>query len=127
MCGFNRCCQRPIVVCCVVSPPPLPTSPWPPVAEMGMPPAPALEGAPNSIWGANPGVECVMEPAIVCPPNVFHHHNRIKHFVPCLKTNIHHVHNHHEYIPFAESEIDEVINHTHGVRPSDQQLCNQLR
>jgi len=71
--------------------------------------------------------QCVMEPPLQCAPTIIHHHNRVQHMVPCIKTNIHHVHNHHEWLPFEQSEMNEVVNHTHGVRPSDQQLCNSVR
>ena len=72
-------------------------------------------------------VQCVMEPPLQCAPTVIHHHNRIQHFVPCIKTNIHHVHNHNEFIPFEQSERNQVVTHSHGVRPSDQELCNSVR
>lgn len=71
--------------------------------------------------------QCVMEQPLMCPPTLIHHHNRVQHMVPCIKTNIHHVHNNHEWLPFEQSEVNEVVNHTHGVRPSDQQLCNSVR
>jgi hypothetical protein len=71
--------------------------------------------------------QCVMEPPLMCAPTLIHHHNRVQHMVPCIKTNIHHVHNHHEWLPFVQSEVNEAVNHSHGVRPSDQQLCNSAR
>ena len=71
--------------------------------------------------------QCVMEQPLQCAPTIIHHHNRVQHMVPCVKTNIHHVHNHHEWLPFEQSEVNEVVNHTHGVRPSDMQLCNSVR
>ena len=70
--------------------------------------------------------QCVMEQPLQCAPTIIHHHNRVQHMVPCIKTNIHHVHNHHEWLPFEQSEVNQVVNHTHGVRPSDQQLCNSV-
>ena len=72
-------------------------------------------------------VQRVMEQPLQCAPTIIHHHNRVQHLVPCIKTNIHHVHSHHEWIPFEQREINEVVNHTHGVRPTDQQLCNSIR
>jgi len=71
--------------------------------------------------------QCVMEPTVMCPPTIIHHHNRVQHMVPCVKTNIHHVHNHHEWLPFEQAEVNEVVNHRHGVRPSDLELCNSVR
>lgn len=71
--------------------------------------------------------QCVTEPPLMCAPTIINHHNRVQHMVPCIKTNIHNVHNHHEWLPFAQSEVNEVVNFSHGVRPSDQQLCNSVR
>lgn len=71
-------------------------------------------------------VERVMEQPLQCAPTVIHHHNRVQHMVPCIKTNIHHVHTHHEWLPFEQQEQNEVINHNHGVRPPDQALCNSV-
>jgi len=89
---------------------------------------PATNMAPGMICHANfETVERVMEPPLTCAPTVFHHHNRVEHLVPCIKTNIHHHHNHHVFLPFEQSEVNEVVRHNHGTRPSDQQLCNSLR
>jgi len=71
-------------------------------------------------------VERVMEQPLQCPPTVIHHHNRVQHMVPCIKTNIHHVHTHHEWLPFEQREVNEVVNHNHGVRPPDLALCNSV-
>ena len=68
-----------------------------------------------------------MESPLQCAPTIIHHHNRVQHMVPCIRTNIHHVHNHHEWLPFEQREVNEVVNHSHGVRPSDLDLCNSIR
>lgn len=121
MCGFNRCQPRPIILNVMAAP-------AMPVNQPVAPAMPAPNLMPNMVCQANfETVERVIEPALTCAPTVFHHHNRVEHLVPCIKTNIHHNHNHHVYLPFEQSEINEVVNHTHGVRPSDQQLCNSIR
>ena len=86
-------------------------------------------GAPSGFTcNANfESVQRIMEPPLQCPPTTIHHHNRVQHMVPCIKTNIHHVHNHHEWLPFEQEEVNQVVNHSHGVRPSDLQLCNSVR
>jgi hypothetical protein len=71
-------------------------------------------------------VQSVMEPTVFCEPTIINHHNRVQHFVPCVKTNIHHVHTHNEWIPFEQEEVNQVVNHSHGVRPTNQQLCNSV-
>jgi len=152
MCGFNRRMPN----CCVVVVPAVPMqagmcggmAPQMPAPTNFMPNniAPAAMsnacGAPNNMVpsGTMPGgnlsgftcnanfetTQCVTEQPLQCAPTIIHHHNRVQHMVPCIKTNIHHVHNHHEWIPFEQNEVNQVVNHTHGVRPSDQQLCNSV-
>jgi len=91
----------------------------------GMMPAGNLSGFTcNANFATN---QTVMEPPLQCPPSIINHHNRVQHMVPCIKTNIHHVHNHHEWLPFEQSEVNQVVNHSHGVRPSDLELCNSVR
>jgi len=72
-------------------------------------------------------VQQIMEPPLQCPATTIHHHNRVQHLVPCIKTNIHHMHNHHEWLPFEQEERNQVVNHNHGVRPPDITLCNSVR
>jgi len=137
MCGFNRCQPRPIVFNVMAAPvmqncgpavPAMPAIQAMPNCGPVAPAMPATNMAPAMICHANfETVERVMEAPLTCAPTVIHHHNRVEHLVPCIKTNVHHQHNHHVFLPFEQSEINEVVTHNHGTRPSDQQLCNSIR
>ena len=129
MCGFCRPTSRVVNNNCTVIVPAVPIQAGMPMNGCSIPSGTVPSEAPSGgVCNANfETVQCVMEPPLQCAPTVIHHHNRIRHFVPCIKTNIHHVHNHNEFIPFEQSEVNEVVNHSHGVRPSDQQLCNSVR
>ena len=106
-----------------------------PIGQAGMPmnggamPNMMPSGAPSGFTcNANfETVQQIMEPPLQCPATTIHHHNRVQHLVPCIKTNIHHMHNHHEWLPFEQEERNQVVNHNHGVRPPDITLCNSVR
>jgi len=62
-------------------------------------------------------VQTVVEQPVYAAPNVFHHHNTIKHIQPVVVQDVHHYHSHHEYVIQQQKKADEVIEHSHGVNP----------
>lgn len=63
----------------------------------------------------------VVEPPVHCPPNVFHHWQKVEHIVPVCVKNIHHCHTKHDYIVCKE-EKNETCYHTHGLE-CDKDFC----
>ena len=110
---FGRCCPRPRPMC-GVAPMPMPMMPVAPVASacLARPIIPVGGGCQISHC---PHTQVVMEPALVAAPNVFHHHQNVKHIQPVVTQDIHHYHSHHKYVVQEQKRPDEVCKHTHGL------------
>ena len=59
--------------------------------------------------------QVVVEPALVAAPNIFNHHQTIKHIQPVVTQDVHHYHVHHEYAVQEQKKCDEVLKHEHGL------------
>ena len=85
-------------------------------------PGPGMNGMPGPGMNGMP-VTRVVERPIHCPPNVFHHWQKVEHIVPVCVKNVHHCHTQHDYIMCKEPERNETFHHTHGLH-CDKDFCS---
>jgi len=59
-------------------------------------------------------VQTVIEPAVVCPPDIYNHFMRTEHIVPVQRTTVHVHHNQHDFIVQEQITVDNVTERHMG-------------